>query len=216
MGFWKRKKQKNFEQQLEEVTAEEFSGGEEKVTDNLEQNIVGRLEQMIELTKEIEESKSEYHIVTAYLNDIQMIAELPEEEHKQLEEIAVNVVQLNAARTEFLNSAKKLSDAQFNQIERMEEEIPAAIKRFSANEIYRDTLRKDMKYLEREKSEWVLRKEYLKNQISHLRYLLYIMVGVAVTAVRPSASCSLSWRWMCSTGGWAGFLRRRWSSAPFT
>ena len=47
MGFWKRKKQKNFEQQLEEVTAEEFSGGEEKVTDNLEQNIVGRLEQMI-------------------------------------------------------------------------------------------------------------------------------------------------------------------------
>lgn len=182
MGFWKRKKQKNFEQQLEEVTAEEFSGGEEKVTDNLEQNIVGRLEQMIELTKEIEESKSEYHIVTAYLNDIQMIAELPEEEHKQLEEIAVNVVQLNAARTEFLNSAKKLSDAQFNQIERMEEEIPAAIKRFSANEIYRDTLRKDMKYLEREKSEWVLRKEYLKNQISHLRYLLYIMVGVAVTA----------------------------------
>ena len=75
-------------------------------------------------------------------------------------------MQLNAARTEFLNSAKKLSDAQFNQIERMEEEIPAAIKRFSANEMYRDTLRKDMKYLEREKSEWVLRKEYLKNQIS--------------------------------------------------
>ena len=59
---------------MEEVTAEEFSGGEEKVTDNLEQNIVGRLEQMIELTKEIEESKAEYRMVTAYFNDIELIA----------------------------------------------------------------------------------------------------------------------------------------------
>ena len=91
-------------------------------------------------------------------------------------------MQLNAARTEFLNSAKKLSDAQFEQMEKLEQEIPGAIKRFSANELYRDTLRKDLKYLDREKSEWELRKEYLKNHITRLRYLLYVTVGISVTA----------------------------------
>ena len=75
-------------------------------TGDLGQDVVERLEQMLDLTKEIEDGKAEYRMVTSYLNDIEMLAELPEDEHKQLEEIAVNVVQLNASRTEFLNSVK--------------------------------------------------------------------------------------------------------------
>lgn len=182
MFFWKKKKEKSFEKKFGELETTVLSEKDYKNARKIEQYVVERLEQMIELTKEIEDEKSEYRMVTSYLNDIQLLEEMPEEEHKKIEEIAVNVVQLNAARTEFLNSAKKLSDAQFAQLEQMEAEIPAAIQRLSANEMYRDTLKKDMKYLEREKSEWVLRKEYLTHQMSRLRYLLYIMVGVAVTA----------------------------------
>ncbi len=182
MFFWKRKKEKSFEKKFGELEATVLSEKDYKNTRKIEQYVVERLEQMIELTKEIEDEKSEYRMVTSYLNDIQLLEEMPEEEHKKIEEIAVNVVQLNAARTEFLNSAKKLSDAQFAQLEQMEAEMPVAIKRLSANEMYRDTLQKDMKYLEREKSEWVLRKEYLTHQMSRLRYLLYVMVGVAATA----------------------------------
>ncbi len=182
MFFWKRKKEKSFEKKFSELEVTVLSEKDYKNTRKIEQYVVERLEQMIELTKEIEDEKSEYRMVTSYLNDIQLLEEMPEEEHKKIEEIAVNVVQLNAARTEFLNSAKKLSDAQFAQLEQMEAEMPVAIKRLSANEMYRDTLQKDMKYLEREKSEWVLRKEYLTHQMSRLRYLLYVMVGVAATA----------------------------------
>lgn len=182
MFFWKKKKEKSFEKKFGELETTVLSEKDYKDARKVEQYVVERLEQMIELTKEIEDEKSEYRMVTSYLNDIQLLEELPEEEHKKIEEIAVNVVQLNAARTEFLNSAKKLSDAQFAQLEQQEAEIPAAIQRLSANEVYRDTLKKDMKYLEREKSEWVLCKEYLAHQMSRLRYLLYIMVGVAATA----------------------------------
>lgn len=38
-----------------------------------------------------------------------------------------------------------------------------------------------MKYLEREKSEWNLRKEYLDHQQKKLKNVLYIIVGLAVT-----------------------------------
>lgn len=182
MFFWKKKKEKNFEKKFDELETIVLSEKDYKNAQKIEQYVVERLEQMIELTKEIEDEKSEYRMVTAYLNDIQLLEDMPQEEHKKIEEIAVNVVQLNTARTEFLNSAKKLSDAQFAQYERLEDEIPTAIKRLTANEMYRDTLKKDMKYLEREKSEWVMRKEFLTHQVNRLRSLLYVMLGVAVTA----------------------------------
>ena len=91
--------------------------------------------------------RKEYRIVTSYLNDIETLEKIPKEERDKISEIAVNVVQLNKARTEFLNSSKKLSDAQFTQLEQQERELPEAIKRFKTNELHRDALQRDMKYL---------------------------------------------------------------------
>lgn len=183
MFFWKRKKkEKDFDKKFDELDATVLSEKDYKNSKKIEQYVVERLEQMIEVTKEIEDEKSEYRIVTSYLNDIQLLEDMPEEERKRITDMAANVVQLNAARTEFLNSAKRLSDAQFAKLEQEEEHMPDAIKRLLANEMYRDVVRKDLRYLEREKSEWALRKEYLMHQQKHLKYLLYILVGVAVTA----------------------------------
>ena len=66
-----------------------------------------RLEQMIDITREIEEEKSEYRTVTSYLNDVQKLEDLPEPEKKKIADVAQNVVQLNSARNIFLNSEKK-------------------------------------------------------------------------------------------------------------
>lgn len=182
MFFKKKKKENDFEKKISELDTTVLMGKDYKNARKIEQYVVERLEQIIEVTKEIEDEKSEYRMVTSYLNDIQLLEDMPQEERAKITEVALNVVQLNASRTEFLNSAKKLSDAQFVQLEQEEHEIPAAIKRLTANEMYRDTLKKDMKYLEREKSEWALRKEYLGHQQKNLKYALYISVGLAATA----------------------------------
>lgn len=181
MFFWKKRKQQSFENKFQELDATVLSERDYKNSKKIEQYVVEQLEQIIEIARELDEEKAEYRVVTAYLNDIQLLEELPEEERKRINEIALNVVQLNKARNDFLNSAKKLSDAQFAQMQQMEKEIPDAIKRLAANEAYRDTVKKDMKYLEREKSEWTLRKEYLGHQQKGLKNLLYITVGVAAT-----------------------------------
>lgn len=180
-GKW-RKKEKSFEKKLGDLETTVLSERDYKDSTKIEQYVVERLEQMIELTQEIEEEKSEYRMVTSYLGDIQMMEEMPGEERAKIAEVAQNVVQLNAARTEFLNSAKKLSDAQFALLESEEQNVPDAIKRLEGNEQYRDVIERDMKYLEREKSEWVLHKEYLTEQRVRLRNLLYIWVGLSVTA----------------------------------
>ena len=182
MFFWKRKKKEpDFESKMGELNTTVLSKKDYKNTGKIEQYVVERLEQMIELTKELDDEKEEYRIVTSYLNDIETLEKIPKEERDKISEIAVNVVQLNKARTEFLNSSKKLSDAQFTQLEQQERELPEAIKRFKTNELHRDTLQRDMKYLEREKSEWNLRKEYLDHQQKKLKNVLYIIVGLAVT-----------------------------------
>ena len=182
MFFWKRKKEKSFEKKLENLDTTVLSERDYKDGTKIEQYVVERLEQMIELTQEVESEKSEYRMVSAYLGDIQMMEEMPKEERDKIQEVAANVVQLNAARTEFLNSAKKLSDAQFAMLEHQEREVPDAIRRLASNEMYRDTIERDMKYLEREKSEWVMRREFLVEQRTKLKNLLYIWVGLAVTA----------------------------------
>lgn len=182
MFFWKRKKKEpDFESKMGELNTTVLSKKDYKNTGKIEQYVVERLEQMIELTKELDDEKEEYRIVTSYLNDIETLEKIPKEERDKISEIAVNVVQLNKARTEFLNSSKKLSDAQFAQLEQQERELLEAIKRFKTNELHRDTLQRDMKYLEREKSEWNLRKEYLDHQQKKLKNVLYIIVGLAVT-----------------------------------
>ncbi len=183
MFFFNRKKrEKNFEKKFRELNATVLSEKDYKNSKKIEQYVVERLEQLIGVTKEFEEQKSEYRMLTSYLNDIQMLEEMPPEERKKISDIAMNVVQLNAARTEFLNSAKKLSDAQFVLLEQAEDELPDAIRRLTENEAYRDVLKKDLKYLDREKSEWILRREYLSGQQKRLKYLLYILVGCAATA----------------------------------
>lgn len=183
MGLKKKKQEeKTFEKKFSELDATVLSGKDFKNSHKIEQYVVERLEQIIEISQELEEEKAEYRIVTSYLNDVQLLEDMPTDERKVIEDVAANVIQLNAARTEFLNSAKKLSDAQFALLEQEEQEIPGAIKRLSSNELYQDTLKRDMKYLDREKSEWVLRKEYLMHQRMILTNVLYIMVGIAATA----------------------------------
>ena len=180
--FKKKQKEKNFEKKMEELNVSVLLDKDLKKSKRIEQHVIECLEQIIDISKVREEELEEYQVVNSYLEDIQILEDMPEEERGKINDVASNVVQLNAARTEFLNSAKKISDAQFALLEQKEKEVPAAIKRLSANEKYQETIERDMKYLEREKSEWKFQKEYLSHQKKRLTNLLYVFVGLAVTA----------------------------------
>ena len=177
--FDRLKRNKKFEKLFEELDSAVLKEKDLEDTEKVEQYVIERLEQVIDLTREIEDEKAEYRAVTAYLNDIQKLENLSEEERKKIEETAANVVQLNSARNGFLNSARRLTDAQFAQMEQEEKDMPAVIRRLASNELYQETIKKDMKYLEREKSRWLLHREYLSHQQKGLKNLLYILIGIA-------------------------------------
>ena len=138
MLFFGKKRKK--EQEIDEAFAKVYQ--EIETIDNwndpkkLEHYILDSCEQIIALTKEIEEEKAEYRVVTSYLTDIQTIEGLPDETRQAIREAASNIEQLNAARQAYENASYNISDSQFLLMEQNEDDVPQTIHRMLENERY--------------------------------------------------------------------------------
>ena len=91
----RRKKEKTLENKFDELNEGILNEKDRENPHKVEHYVIERLEQMIETTKEIEDEKAEYKVVTSYLNDIQTLEGLTEEEKKPITDIASNIVALN-------------------------------------------------------------------------------------------------------------------------
>ena len=138
--------------------------------------VVHLCEQLIETAKDYEDAREEYELVTSYLNDIQIIEELPENSKSEIISVATNVSKLNKARDEFLQTEQKLSDAQFAQMQELENEIPNKINRLKENEADLEKVNKDLNYLEGEKMRWKIDKEDCIQQQKQLRNIAVILL----------------------------------------
>lgn len=186
MGFFKslinRRKEKTLEARFEGLSEGVLLEEDKKSGRKVEHYAIERLEQIIEVTREIEEEKAEYRVVTAYLNDIHTIGGLPEKERAAITEVAQNIVNLDRARQEFLHAEKKISDVQYTAINQEEATVPNTIKRLKANEAYQETLDKDMKYLTRERDEWLFYKEELLIEEKRLQNGIRLVTGLGISS----------------------------------
>lgn len=179
MGFFKRRRdKKRLQEVLEDV----------QVQESLEQlegsgsRIVDRCEQLMENAREIDDGKKEYYIVTSYLNDIELIENLAPDQAEELKKAADYVAKLNLARDQFLNTSKKISDAQFRMIQQQEDQIPDAVNNLRANEEYQTVVRRDMQYLEGEKQEWEIQKKDRRRQRRALQRASYFLLFAVASA----------------------------------
>lgn len=188
MGFFrKRKKQKpepdrSYQSNLKAQT-EDISQEAARNRKSIQHYIINCCEQIIEAKKELEEEKAEYRIVTDYLNDIQLLEELPEEDLEEIHKAAENIRKLDKLRDEYQNAERKISDAQFAQMQQEEDTIPSAIVRLQTNEAYQATVKKDMNCLEGEKTEWYYNKQELLHQQKVLKILSFGLLGVFAMCV---------------------------------
>lgn len=197
MGLFKRRKKRLAElerirQENTNISAEEIL--EEDISDKkkIQNYITGCCSRISEVSKELEEEKSEYRIVSDYLKDIQTLENLPEEDMEEIRSTAENVQALNRKRDAYQNAEKKISDAQFMQMEQEESRIPDAIVRLRSNEEYQTAVKRDMNYLEGEKTEWYYNKFDLLRQQKILKNLSFVLL--VVSAVSMAALFFLQYR----------------------
>lgn len=162
---------------------------------SIKNHVVNLCEQMIEISRELDDVRHEYEQVTGYLNDIQIVEGLGGEQKKQLEDIATQLSRLVAARNDYLNAEHKISDDVFNQMEEMEAEIPSIIRRLKVNEADLETVKHDLNFLASEKVEWSVVRQEREEEIGQLRKLSVAMLvafgGLAILV----ALLSINFEW---------------------
>ena len=110
LNWFKRKTKKSKEEQkVEPVVLQDAT--------SIRSYVVTLCEQMTELLQSLDEVKREYEMVTAYLNDIQIIENTEGSQKTQILDAAMNVSKLTATRNQYLNMEQKISDEIFNQMQ---------------------------------------------------------------------------------------------------
>lgn len=173
----KRKKRSRVRREYMEVQ-DDYYVREEVLSDPaaIKNHVVNLCEQMIEISRELDDVRHEYEQVTEYLNDIQIVEGLGGEQKRQLEEVATQLAKLVNARNDYLNAEHKISDETFNQMEEMEAEIPAIIRRLKENEADLESVKHDLNVLTSEKVEWCVVRQEREEELGHLRRVSVAML----------------------------------------
>jgi hypothetical protein len=145
--------------------------------------VVDLCEQMIGASRDLEDAKAEYQLVTNYLTDIQIIEDLTDAEKKPIADCAMHVCQLDKQRTDYLQTKRQLSDTQFAQMQDEEDILPGIINRLKNNEKDLDAVKKDLAFLEGKKLEWSMQKGDAKQLQDVLRHAIVILCVLFATVM---------------------------------
>ena len=185
----------------------------------LERYILDSCEQIIASTKAMERQKMEYRIVTRYLNDIKAIENLPKDKAKDLRTTASKIIELEENLVNARAIQRNITDEQFEVIADEEDDMPEIINRFSSDEIYQAKLKRNLSYLEGEKSRWEIEREELQIQVKLFkRMAIAIMVSfmtllILLLTMNSATEVDVSiWvfvvLFICAVSGFIVFLRQ--------
>lgn len=183
----KRQSNQSFEEQMQAVVQEEELATEIEKKETAFQSKEDRIiflkencEQILEASRQIDEAKGEYQIVTDYLTDIQKIERADLEEKQIIEDAARRIITLTRERSNYQKSEIKITDAQFRNIQKYESEVLTSMKQMCENEDYNKSIQNDMRCLQKEKK--LLRKQK-REIIEKQKYLKGISIIMCVLVV---------------------------------
>lgn len=145
--------------------------------------VKGCLEQIAEASKELENLQFEYNMVTSYLKDMEEIEALPEQEKEILRECAKKIDALESQQSGYRERKKRMDDAQFRQMERMEEEVLEGCRKLSEAEEYQDLIKRDLRRLDGEKQAYLYRKGELHRTIEDTRAMSVVCSTAVVICI---------------------------------
>ena len=152
-----------------------------KMNDSFERQkyIRSCVEQMRSASEELDHVSEEYNMVTAYLKDIEEIDALPSEEVQLVRDNAKKIQLYEIATREYREKKGKLTESQFQQMEKYEDVMPKPYKDMKAAEDYRDLVKSDLSKLEGEKQAYLYRKSELYRDIANVKGMVMIC-GMAI------------------------------------
>lgn len=137
------------------------------------------LQQMEEAARELEALEYEYNDVTSHLRDIDEINALPPEQRLEVNELAQKIIDSQAQQDKFARRKSKMTDEEFEHMERLESQAKEGAKKLSEAEDFQKKIRNDLKRLDGEREAYIYREEELINTIENNKKLI-ITIAVAL------------------------------------
>ena len=148
-----------------------------------EDYIKGCLEQIAEASTELENLKHEYNMVTSYLKDMEEIESLPEEEMLLLQSYARRIEELSDKQSDYARRERKLDEAKYRQMERMEDEVQESCEKLLKAEEYQELIKRDLKRLDGEKQAYQYRKAELQHILEDSRSMAIICTIAVIICI---------------------------------
>lgn len=149
-----------------------------------EQYVRGCLEQIADAERELHRLEYEYNMVTSHLTDIEELARLPEEMQLEIREVAEKLDALKDSQGDPHKRKKKISDADFSRMEKVEEDVEEGIKKLREAEDYQKLVKSDMRKLNGERHAYEYRRDELDRELKNASGIAMIcFVAMAVCLI---------------------------------
>ncbi len=147
-----------------------------------EQYVREYCDMMAVASKDVEAQKIEYQQVTERLADLEELDKLPLTDKSQVRIRAKKVMNIEQEDSNYTRPAKKITEAQYREMERLAKEIPAVIKKMKEDEEYQMVVRRDLNLLEGEKGAVAYQRKEERSKARSAKNLAFIAIFGAVMA----------------------------------
>ena len=136
------------------------------------------LQQMEEAARELDALEFEYNDVTSHLRDMEEIDALPPDQRAEIDECAQRIIDSEQQQEKFSKRKSKMTDAEFEHMERLHSEARSGAKKLAEAEDYQKKIKSDLKRLDGEHQAYMFREDELVNSIENSKRLIIV---IAVT-----------------------------------
>ncbi|NBJ93122.1 hypothetical protein [Parablautia muri] len=151
--------------------------------DQRQEYVKGCLEQIAEASKELENLQLEYNMVTSSLKDIEEIEALSEEDATELRECAKKIDNLERQQTGYEERKNRMSEEEFRELERMEDEFEEGYEKLTKAEDYQDLVKRDLRKLDGERQAYYYRRSELRRIIADTKSMTIVCTVAVILCI---------------------------------
>jgi len=133
-------------------------------------------------SRDVEAQKIEYQMVTQRLADLDELDKLPMTDRSQVKLRAKKVIQVEEEENHYVRPNKKITEIQYREMDRLQEEIPNVLKKMKEDEDYQMKVRRDLNLLEGEKGAVAYQRKEERSRAKTAKSLAFIVVFAAIMA----------------------------------
>ena len=147
-----------------------------------EQYVREYCDMMAVASKDVEAQKIEYQQVTERLADLEEMDKLPMSDKSQVRIRAKKLISIEQEGNNYTRPAKKITEAQYREMERLAHDIPGILKKMKEDEEYQMKVRRDLNLLEGEKGAVAYQRKEERSKAKSAKNIAFVSLFAAVMA----------------------------------